>query len=224
MAELALLSERMSARHPVTVSDDSSALLERANEISERNRPDIERIVATLSAGAERGALLQSRQLGQAIHDADTTMLEITEMLHTHATASSDADERVRALKTRLKSLKREIVAASVERDRLEQQLAEREHRYKTLQLALLEFIGADPDASPDLDHALSHEIREIWRAIRSLERQSSPDKEAFLEQIERLRLANTANFANGSKNLTGRIDALQAAIDSVPVTETGEP
>jgi hypothetical protein len=116
------------------------------------------------------------------------------------------------------------IVAASVERDRLEQQLAEREHRYKTLQLALLEFIGADPDASPDLDHALSHEIREIWRAIRSLERQSSPDKEAFLEQIERLRLANTANFANGSKNLTGRIDALQAAIDSVPVTETGEP
>ncbi len=207
--------------------DDLADYLARGRTLIQRIQANIDQIAASLPEGEERGALLQSRSYERAAHLASTEVFsKMTEILQERVTELAEGDERIRALKTRLEALKRETMTFSVEREGLQSELAAAQERHRANQRWLMEFIGYDPadleDHIPadlgELGMALAHRIRDRLTEVRALEQQTLLDKALLLEQIQRLRLANAVIVTDGSRDLNGRIDALAAAVEKVPL------
>jgi len=233
IAELNTLPERAreerSAPQPSEDPQDLAPYLGWATGRVDRTRDHMNRIAETLPAGAERCAVVQSESYARAAKLVETEILpDVTNSLQVRVDDLLDGDERTRALKTRLDSLKREVVTSSVEREGLQVELETARAMHDAYQRALIEFIGQDPEvaeasASPDSDElafALALRVRDRHAEVRMLEQQTLLEKTLRLEELERLRLANAASIAEGSRDITGRIEALQAAVERVPLAE----
>jgi hypothetical protein len=227
LAQLEALSEKGSAPREIPPASDDpediSPYIDRASARIESIEAELERIVETVPPGRERCALLRSDSYTRAAGLARTEILpELSEDLNSRIAELWDGDERVRALKTKLDALKREVMASSVEREDLEEALAGVRDDQRAFQRTVIEFIGSDPETLEELELALAHRIHDIWQELRPLEGQSPLDKEFCQSTIDRFRLANVVNVAHGGRDLTGRINALQTQLDSVPAIESG--
>lgn len=234
--ELEALPGRLRGRNatPASAADpaDPESDLERGKLRSSWVLDELDRIVSTIPAGPERGALLQSDSYALAADLVGREVLpEMTDAVRTRFGVLGRGDERVRALKTRMGSLKRRVIDGSVERERLEQQLTATRENQDAYRQVLIEFIGDDPETAKQLASrglqgigvALARRIRDVWIEVRKLERQAPSNQVLLLREIECLRLANVASVADGSRDLGARIDALAVAVENLPVTEEDE-
>jgi hypothetical protein len=192
---------------------------------------ELDRIASSIPEGPERGALLQSDVYARAVALIPREVLpEMAAAVQTRFGVLGRSDQRVRAVKARMNSLKREVIDASVERERLEEQLVVARKEQDAYRRVLIGFLGDDQETAKKpasrglqgIGLALARRIREVWIEVRRLERQTPADQARLFREIECLRLANQASVADGSRDLAARIDALVVAIDEVPVTETG--
>jgi len=216
--------ERDSPRHSDDHEDIASHIDWADASIAER-QADLDRIVETLPTDPERCALLLSAEYGDTAGVMRTEILTgLSETLNVRIDELSDGNKRVSMLKTKLHSLKRDLVASSMEREILEQELATVRDSQRVLQDTLVEFIesssepvGVKASELLALERALMTRIRDIWMELRSMEQLSLTHKTLCHVEIERLRLANQANVSLGGKDLIGRIDALEAELESLP-------
>jgi hypothetical protein len=233
IAELNTLPERAREERSAPQSSedpqDLAPYLGWATGRMDRTRDHMNRIAETLPAGPERCAVVQSDSYARAAQLVETEILpDVTNSLQARVDGLLEGDERTRALKTRLDSLKREVVTSSVEREGLQVELETARAMHEAYQRALIEFIGQDPDVaetptSPDSDElafVLAQRVRDRHAEVRTLEQQTLLERTLRLEELERLRLANTASVAEGSQDIKGRIEALQAAVEGVPLAE----
>lgn len=91
---------------------------------AERIRLEAERIARTLPPGEERGALLQTRDYFRVSGLVETEIFpDVGRAVQASVSGLAAENERVRALKARLEALKREMIASSLERERLQERL-----------------------------------------------------------------------------------------------------
>ncbi len=205
--------------------------LERARLRSNWLLDELDRIASTMPQGPERGALVQSEHYTRAADLVARDVLpEVADAVRTRFGELERGDERLRAVKARMDSLKREVIDGSVEREGLEEQLAAAREDQDAYRQVLIEFIGDDPEIAKEpasqglqgIGLALARRIREVWIEVRSLERQTPAGQALLFREVECLRLANVASVADGSRDLGARIDALVVAVEGLPVTEAG--
>lgn len=210
---------------------DPASDLERSERQSVWVMDQLRQIVSGIPAGPDRGALIQSTGYAAAVDlIVEKILPETAEAVRERFAQLDRGDERVRAVKARMDSLKREVIDGAVEREQLEMQLDAVRANQEAYRRVLIEFIGDDPQtarqpASTGLQGiglALARRIREVWTEVRKLERHSPADHARLLHEIECLRLANRASIADGSRDLGARIDALAVAVNELPVSLEG--
>jgi len=191
---------------------------------------ELDRIVSTIPAGPERGALVQSESYARAADlIARDVLPETVDAVRTRFGQLDRGDERVRAVKARMDSLKREVIEKSVERELLEKQLEAAREDQDAYRQVLIDFIGDDPEIAREpasqglqgIGLALARRIREVWIEVRKLGEQTPAERASLIREIECLRLANVASVADGSRDLGARIDALAVAVEDLPVSGT---
>ncbi len=233
--DLDSLPARMDEKHALPPrtegSGDVDAYVTWGRTVAAWIRAELERIEGSVAEGPERGALLQSRSHEGAARLLESRVLPaIQDVLAATAVDRLPADERIQALKSRLESIKREMVASSVERQSLKAELAGAMDELSVLRRRLIEFIGYEPagpedseaEGQPELGAALSARLRSRMSEMRSLEKQTMLERMHRLEELERFRLANVLSVFDGARDLSGGIVALAAAIENVPVSEEG--
>ena len=205
--------------------ENLTAFLGWGSDEAERIRTDMERIIGTLAAGPDRGALLQTDSYRLVAGLAETVVLPgMNRAFSMKVTDLLDEDEQVRILRNRLAALKYDVIASSLERERLDEEIAASNERLEAYQRALVEFIGSATDDAgeytrlSDLGVALAHRVRDRLAEVDSLEEQSWLGKVYCLDEIERFRLVNVISVSEGSRDLSPRIDALASVIERVPV------
>jgi hypothetical protein len=206
--------------------DDVTSFLGWGDVQAQRIRHETDRIVATVAGGSDRGALLQTAEYRRAAALVETEVLRgVNRACSTTVTGLLDSDDRTRLLRNRLAALKREVMASSLERERLDEAIAESNERYRSYERALVEFIGWNADGEDEgydglsgLGIALAHRVRERLTEVETLKEQNWLEKAFSLEEIERFRLVNAISVSDGSRDLSRRIEALASAVETVPV------
>ena len=204
-------------------------LLRRTAEESAHQKAQIERIVGTMPRGPERGGLLQSESYDRAAGSAEPPgFAKMEDAVRSFLMAALNEGDAVKALRARLDTLKRDLIGLSIEVEKLRTRLDATRRRNDADQARIIEFLGHKPSRVPaaesaglnELGAALADRLRDRIEGVRRLTGQGLLQKALSMEELDRFRLANAISVAAGSRDLSRRIDALAAAIESVPVID----
>ncbi len=140
-----------------------------------------------------------------------------------------EVDGRVQALKGRLEAARRESQEALRERQRLEQEMSVVEARQRIYLAALADSLGEGIVRALPTDRMHPQEVGRVFSDLLRRRRlliqtetgQTIREQRLRLEEIRRYRHINAVQSQAGlSPDLNGEIDALEAAVKALPVTD----
>lgn len=215
-------------RPPAGGENGLSSYLQWARDRTAWARAEVERLTAEMPPAPENCPRAPSIWPEAARFLEEDTFPEMSRSLREQVSAMQDDSERVRALRTRLEDLKRQVVASAVKQETLREQLASVRTQHGEYLNLLLELIGVDRAEVGDpgntsaaaISDALARRIRDRRLEIRTLTRCTSLDKALGLEEIGRFHLANSALVIEGAPDLTGRINVLASALETLQVSD----